>query len=41
MDIHESADEGDEAIKQHLDAGANVKVKEDNWGSTPFALYGS
>jgi hypothetical protein len=38
VDIHESADEWDEAIKQHLDAGANVnvKVKEDN-GYDPFA----
>ena len=36
MDIHESADEWDEAIKQHLDAGANVNVKEDN-GYDPFA----
>jgi hypothetical protein len=36
VDIHESADEWDEAIKQHLDTGANVKVKEDN-GYDPFA----
>jgi len=25
-----------EAVKQHLDAGADVNVKDDNWGATPL-----
>ena len=37
VDIHEAADAGNiEAVKQHLVAGGNVNVKEDNWGSTPL-----
>jgi hypothetical protein len=27
-----------EAVKQHLDAGADVNVKDDNWGATPLHL---
>ena len=37
VDIHQAAESGNiEAVKQHLDAGADVNAKDDKFGFTPL-----